>query len=42
MTFIVALDVLDSARELPISVQLIKVAFRLAMVLAMVSPDVNV
>ena len=41
MTFIVAFDVLDSARELPISVQLIMVAFMLATALMMVSIDIN-
>lgn len=41
MIFIVALDVLDSARELPISVQLIIVAFMSTMALTMVSVDIN-
>jgi hypothetical protein len=41
MTFIVALEVLDSARELPISVQLITAAFMLATALTMVSVDIN-
>ena len=41
MIFIVALDVLDSARELPISVQLIIVAFMSATALTMVNVDIN-